>query len=299
MMNFFREIKLFKKYVLLKNTIGGGTVLYAEKIAEAVKHISQKTDVRPEVGLILGSGLGNLADKMEVSTSIPYSDISYWPRSTAPGHHGKLLFGSLAGIPSVIMQGRIHYYEGYTMEEVVLPVRVLGLLGLKTLIVTNASGGINRDIPPGGITVIEDHINCMGSNPLIGQNYDELGPRFPDMSAAYDREYIQKLFIAAAKTGITLHRGVYMAFTGPSFETPAEIRMAERMGADIVGMSTVPEVIAANHMGIRVCGISCVANAAAGISKERLTHSEVLHTMMESSGSFSELIFAFMKELRS
>lgn len=273
-------------------------MLYSEKIAEAIKFISAKIDQKPKRAIILGSGLGSLADSIEDPIVIPYQDIPYWPRSTAPGHAGKLIFGIQEGVPTVIMQGRGHYYEGYTMQEVVFPVRVLGQLGINTLIVTNASGGINTDIPAGGIVAIQDHINFMGTNPLIGENDDETGLRFPDMTEAYDREYIQKLETAAEKENISLNRGTYIAFSGPSFETPAEIRMAEAIGADIVGMSTVPEVIAANHMGIRVCGISCVANAAAGISKNKLTHQEVLDTMKNSSASICRLISAFLREIR-
>ena len=258
-------------------------MLYSEKMSEAIKFLSAKTGQKPERAIILGSGLGSLAESIEDPIVISYQDIPYWPRSTAPGHAGKLIFGTLEGTPTVIMQGRVHYYEGYTMEEVVFPVRVLGELGIKSLIVTNASGGINTDIPPGGIVAIQDHINLMGTNPLIGENDADMGPRFPDMTEAYDREYIQKLEAAAEKENISLNKGTYIAFSGPSFETPAEIRMAEALGADIVGMSTVPEVITANHMGIRVCGISCVANAAAGISKNKLTHQEVLDTMKNSS----------------
>lgn len=272
-------------------------MLYSEKISEAIKFISEIIDQKPKRAIILGSGLGSLAESIECPKVIPYDDIPYWPRSTAPGHAGKLIFGIMEGIPTVIMQGRVHFYEGYTMQEVVFPVRVLGQIGINTLIVTNASGGINTDIPPGGIVVIQDHINFMGTNPLIGENDDELGTRFPDMTEAYDREYIQMLESAAEKENICLNRGTYIAFSGPSFETPAEIRMAEAIGADIVGMSTVPEVITANHMGIRVCGISCVANAAAGISKNKLTHQEVLDTMKNSSASICRLISAFLREI--
>ncbi len=272
-------------------------MLYSEKMSEAIKFLSEKTGQKPERAIILGSGLGSLAESIEDPIVIPYQDIPYWPRSTAPGHAGKLVFGTLEDTPTVIMQGRVHYYEGYTMEEVVFPVRVLGELGIKSLIVTNASGGINTDIPPGGIVAILDHINFMGTNPLIGENNDDMGPRFPDMTEAYDREYIQKLEEAAKKENIRLNKGTYIAFSGPSFETPAEIRMAEALGADIVGMSTVPEVITANHMGIRVCGISCVANAAAGISKNKLTHQEVLDTMKNSSASICRLISAFLREI--
>ncbi len=272
-------------------------MLYSEKIFEAIKFLSAKTGHKPERAIILGSGLGSLAESIEDPIVVPYREIPYWPRSTAPGHAGKLIFGNLEGAATVIMQGRVHYYEGYTMEEVVFPVRVLGRLGIKTLIVTNASGGINTDIPPGGIVAIQDHINFMGTNPLIGENDDEAGPRFPDMTEAYDREYIQKLESAAEKENIKINKGTYIAFSGPSFETPAEIRMAEALGADIVGMSTVPEVITANHIGIRVCGISCVANAAAGISKNKLTHQEVLDTMKKSSDSICRLVSAFLREM--
>ena len=273
-------------------------MLYTEKIVEALKFLTKEVAIKPTLGLILGSGLGSLAESMKDPKIIPYNEIPHWPHSTAPGHAGKLLFGELEGISTVIMQGRVHYYEGYKMEEVIFPVRVLGLFGIKTLIVTNASGGINRDIPPGGIVAIEDHINFMGSNPLIGENDEDLGLRFPDMSEAYDKEYIEKLFTAAKKENIKLNKGIYIAFSGPSFETPAEIRMARVLGADAVGMSTVPEVIAANHMGIRVCGISCVANAAAGISENKLTHKEVLATMEKSSNSICRLISAFLKEIK-
>ena len=273
-------------------------MLYSEKLTEAVKSLSEKISAIPDVAIVLGSGLGSIADSVGSPKVVRYEEIPFWPRSTAPGHAGKLVFGELEGTKVVLMQGRVHYYEGYTMEEVVFPVRVLGLLGVKTLVVTNASGGINESIPAGGIVAIEDHINFMGTNPLIGENDDKSGPRFPDMTEAFDREYIGRLEKAAKKENIDLYRGIYIAFSGPSFETPAEIRMAKTMGADLVGMSTVPEVIAANHMGIRVCGISCVANAAAGISKNKLTHQEVLDTMKGSSESLCRLIFAFLRELR-
>lgn len=273
-------------------------MLYSEKLSEAVRYLSGKIEARPDVAIILGSGLGALADNIETAAVIAYENIPYWPRSTAPGHAGKLIFGDLEGTNVVIMQGRVHYYEGYTMEEVVFPIRVLGRIGIRTLIVTNASGGIDPDIPTGGLVAVEDHINFMGTNPLIGENDDDFGPRFPDMTEAYDREYIRKLERAAEKDNVRLDKGVYIAFSGPSFETPAEIRMAKTLGADLVGMSTVPEVITANHMGIRVCGISCVANAAAGISKNRLSHQEVLDTMKESSASLCRLICAFLREIR-
>lgn len=273
-------------------------MLLSDKVKEAVAYIEKNTASKPDVAVILGSGLGKLAEKVADRHVITYADIPYWPRSTAPGHAGKLVLGNLEGHTVAVMQGRVHYYEGYTMEEVTFPVRVLGSLGIRALIATNASGCINTDIPVGTITVIEDHINYMGTNPLIGENNDEWGPRFPDMTAAYDREFIRDIEKAADSIGVKLAKGVYIAFCGPSFETPAEIRMARVMGADLVGMSTVPEVIAAAHMGIRVCGISCAANYAAGITDKKLSHEEVLDSMNRAADSLCALITAFLKEMR-
>lgn len=270
---------------------------YKEKVDEALLYIDKKIKIKPEFAIILGSGLGRLADSVKNAVIIPYSDIPYWPRSTAPGHAGKLVIGYLEGRPVAIMQGRVHYYEGYTMEEISYPIRVLGKLGIKALIATNASGGIKADILPGTIVGISDHINFMGDNPLIGENDDEIGTRFPDMSQTYDREFLNVLQKSAEKEGIVFEKGVYIGFSGPSFETPAEIVMSRILGADIVGMSTVPEVITANHMGIRVCGISCVANYAAGMSDNKLTHHEVLQTMNKSSDSICRLICTFLKDI--
>jgi purine-nucleoside phosphorylase len=268
-----------------------------EKIEEAVEAIKAALQPQPEVAIVLGSGLGALAEKLEKPQSIDYSEIPYWPRSTTPGHVGKLVAGELSGVPVIIMQGRVHYYEGYTMEEVTFPVRALKLLGVESLVLTNASGGINPEVDPGTLIAIEDHINFMGVNPLVGENIGSFGPRFPDMTKAYDKEYLEKLVMVAEREQIPLERGTYIAFSGPSFETPAEIKMARIMGADAVGMSTVPEVIVANHMGMRVCGISCVANFAAGITNQRLTHEEVLATMNAAADSVCTLISNFLKEL--
>lgn len=272
-------------------------MLLSEKIQQAAEYVKNKISVEPEIAIILGSGLGALAESVENAEIINYGDIPFWPRSTVVGHAGRLVAGSLSGKRVIIMQGRVHYYEGYRMEEVVFPVRVLRLLGAKSLIVTNASGGIDTEIPPGTLYAVTDHINYMGSNPLIGENMEDLGPRFPDMTHAYDEEYIEKLGKAAERESVRLERGVYMAFSGPSFETPAEIRMARALGADMAGMSTVPEVIIANHMGMRVCGISCVANYAAGITNEKLTHAEVLEAIASASDSVIRLIRSFLKEL--
>ena len=267
-----------------------------DKVDEALRYIEKRSALRPKAAIVLGSGLGRVAEQLERPEIIPYEEIPYWPRSTAP--EGKLLLGSLRGTPVAAMQGRAHYYEGYTMPEVTFPVRVLGQLGIEALVVTNASGAVNTDIRPGSIVAIEDHINFMGTNPLIGVNNDDWGVRFPDMTEAYDREFLRVLEQAASKEGIELRRGVYIAFSGPSFETPAEVCMARMLGADIVGMSTVPEVIAANHMGIRVLGVSCAANYGAGITSEKLTHQEVLETMSKAGETVARLIEAFIEEVR-
>lgn len=268
-----------------------------DKIEMAANHLQKHIGVKPQVAIVLGSGLGALADAVEQPQTVAYADIPYWPRSTVAGHAGRLVAGRLCGKDVVIMQGRVHFYEGYTMEEVVFPTRVLRKLGAEDLVVTNASGGIDTSVPPGTLYAITDHINFMGTNPLIGANLDQLGVRFPDMTHAYDPDYVKKLLSAAAKEKIRLEQGVYMGFSGPSFETPAEIRMARVLGADLAGMSTVPEVIAANQMGMRVCGVSCVANYAAGITDEKLTHAEVLDAISQASDSVIRLLKSFLEEL--
>lgn len=273
--------------------------MLTDKVAMAREYIKKKIPCKPHVGLVLGSGLGSLADKLSDTTIIPYSDIPYWPRTTAVGHMGRLIAGRFdnSSTDVIIMQGRVHYYEGYTMSEVTFPVRVIAELGIKSIVLTNASGAVNPDIAPGTIVAIEDHINFMGINPLIGPNNDEWGLRFPDMTKAYDKEYISLLETIAAEKAITLRKGVYIAFSGPSFETPAEVRMARMLGADIVGMSTVPEAIVANHMGLRVCGLSCAANPAAGITGNILTHQEVLETMSRTVGTLSVLLETFVRKM--
>lgn len=267
-----------------------------DKVDEAVKYLEKRMTVRPRAALVLGSGLGSVAEHVEGAQAIPYEEIPNWPRSTAPGHAGRLVVGTLHGTPVAVMQGRVHFYEGYSMAEVTFPARVLALLGAKMLVVTNASGSINKDILPGSIVAIEDHLNLMGTNPLIGTNNDDWGPRFPDMTEAYDRQLLAVLERAAAREGIALKRGIYAAFSGPSFETPAEVRMAQKLGADIVGMSTVPEVIIANHMGVRVVGISCAANYGAGMSPTKLSHREVLEATAKCGESLARLVEAFLAE---
>lgn len=270
---------------------------YIDKVNEALTFVKSKAASAPEAAIVLGSGLGGLADKIERPQVISYADIPYWPRSTAPGHAGKLLIGELAGRRVAAMQGRVHYYEGYTMQEVTFPARVLGLWGVKSFIATNASGAVNTSLTAGTIVALEDHINLMGSNPLIGLNYDEWGVRFPDMTHPYDLDFIRTLENIAQIKKIPFARGVYAAMSGPSFETPAEIRMLRTLGADVVGMSTVPEVIVANHMGMRVCGLSCVANAAAGITGSKLSHQEVLDVMGKTSDSLCLLVESFLREM--
>jgi purine-nucleoside phosphorylase len=245
-------------------------------LGEAVRFVQSKTPLRPAIGLVLGSGLGAFARSLEKATAIPYGEIPHFPTSTAIGHSGELVVGHCQGVPVAVMSGRAHYYEGYTLQQVVFPVRVLGRMGVKILILTNAAGSVNVAYKPGELMVISDHINFMGGNPMIGPNEDQLGLRFFDMSEAYDPQLREIAEKACWKAGVTVRKGVYIAFTGPSYETPAEIKMSRAMGADAVGMSTVPEVIAARHMGVRVLGISCITNMAAGVIKKPLDHREVL-----------------------
>ena len=263
--------------------------MYSE-IKESVDSIRSRCRRQPVLGLILGSGLGAFAESFRDCTIIPYGSLPHFHSSTVPGHSGSLVIGNVEGIPTVALQGRVHLYEGYTAAEIVFPVRVLGSLGIRRLIVTNAAGGINTGFRPGDLMMITDHINLMGANPLVGQNLDELGPRFPDMSEAYDSGMRAIALEVARGKGIPLREGVYVGLLGPSYETPAEIRMCRILGADAVGMSTVPEVIVANHMGIRVIGISCITNMAAGILPQKLTHKEVIDTTERVAETFRSLL---------
>lgn len=273
---------------------------YTDKVKEAKRYLAAATGRLPEHLLVLGSGLSKVAEIMDAETIINYTAIPYWPKSTAPGHLGRLLFGKLAGKEVVIMQGRIHGYEGYDIKEVTFPVRVLGSMGIKSVLFTNASGGIpsaEKDIKPGSIIAVTDHINFMGTNPLRGENNPEWGDRFPDMTFTYDKAYINLLSRVASKLEIPLINGVYMAMQGPSYETPAEIRMARILGADVVGMSTVPEVIVARHMGMRIAVLSCVSNYAAGVKNEKLTEEEVLETIGGNADKIGRLITGFFEAL--
>ncbi|HON33931.1 MAG: purine-nucleoside phosphorylase [Thermovirgaceae bacterium] len=272
---------------------------YREEVARAAKLIQDRIRAVPKVAIVLGSGLGSLADSLEDALTIPIAGIDRWPVSTAPGHAGRLVSGRLGDVPVLVMQGRVHYYEGYSPEEVAFPVRVLGEMGVPFYFATNASGGVSHELSPGDLVVLRDHINLQGFNPLRGRNEDDWGPRFPDMTFTYDRELIAIAEEAASSIGVRLKRGVYAAFPGPSFETPAEIRMVRALGADLVGMSTVPEVIVARHMGMRVCVISCVANYAAGMKEAVLTHEQVMKEMGKAAGRLSRLVKSMVAILGS
>lgn len=267
------------------------------KLQGCLKSVREKTDFKPEVALVLGSGLGGYADEIEVVDTIEYKDIEGFPVSTVSGHKGRFVFGYVNGVPVVIMQGRVHYYEGYPMTDVVLPARLMGLMGAKILFLTNASGGINKDFHAGDFMLIRDHISSFVPSPLIGANIEELGPRFPDMSDVYRRELRDVIKETADKEGIALQEGVYMQLTGPAYESPAEVMMCRTLGADAVGMSTACEAVAANHMGLKVCGISCITNMACGITKEPLSHAEVQETADRVAPLFKRLITACITEL--
>lgn len=251
----------------------------------------------PEIAIVLGSGLGAFADTLDSPVSIPYAEIPGWPASTAVGHAGKLVAGTIGGINAAVLSGRAHYYEGHPPEHVVFAVRALGRLGVRTMIFTNAAGGINLRYGQGALVLISDHINLQGFNPLIGPNDDALGPRFPDMSDAYSADLRAIAKTTAVELGVTLDEGVYAALAGPNYETPAEIRYLRTIGADLVGMSTVPEVIVANHMGIRCLAISCVTNMAAGILPQKINHEEVLETGRRVRETFTRLLTALVPKL--
>ena len=264
---------------------------------EAAAFLRNKTKLRPKIALVLGSGLGSFADQLTGAVKIPYHDIPHFPRPTAEGHAGQLVIGTMGHAPVVCMQGRVHLYEGYTTQEVTFPVRVFGRLGIKALVLTNAAGGVNESYTQGCLVVLKDHINLQGSNPLIGVNEDRFGPRFLDLTQAYFRPYRQMALEAGKKLGIEMFEGVYAALFGPAYETPAEIRMLRTLGADVVGMSTVAEVIAARHMNMRVLAISCVTNMAAGMLDQPLSHAEVLATGERVKGKFIQLLETIMPQV--
>lgn len=261
-----------------------------DKLCKCVDAVKSKVTFQPEVALVLGSGLGDYAKEMDVRETVEYSEIEGFPVSTVVGHQGRFLFGYVKGVPVVAMQGRVHYYEGYPITDVVLPVRLMGMLGAKTVILTNAAGGVNFNFQPGDLMMITDHITTAIPSPLIGANLEELGPRFPDMSEVYSKKLRNIIRQAAQNEKIILQQGVYVQLTGPAYETPAEIRMVRSWGGDVVGMSTACEAMAARHMGLQVCGISCITNMAAGMSMQPLDHKEVQETANRVADEFKRLV---------
>lgn len=269
---------------------------YLDSIGSAAVYLKSKGIKHPAVGLILGSGLGELADEAEDSIVIPYEDIPGFPVSTVEGHAGRLVYGTLGGKKVLAMQGRFHYYEGYSLESVTFPVRVMKALGVETLVVTNAAGGVNSTFNPGDLMIISDHINFTGVNPLMGKNESTLGPRFTDMTEPYDKEYQKLIRECAEAQGLSVKEGVYFGLSGPTYETPAEIRMIRTLGGDAVGMSTVPEVIVAKHAGLRVAGISCITNYAAGM-QANLDHAEVVEVTTRVKESFKSLVKSLIEKV--
>jgi len=268
-----------------------------ESINQSVEFVESKIDFKPDIALILGSGLGVLAEEISDKKVLKYEDIPNFPVSTVEGHAGQFVFGNLEGKKVVAMQGRFHYYEGYSMQEIALPIRVMYKMGAKNLIVTNAAGGINRNFKPGNFMIIQDHINLMGDNPLKGENIEEFGPRFPDMSEVYNKELRELAEKTALENKINTVKGVYCALSGPNYETPAEIRYLRSSGGDAIGMSTVPETITANHMGMEILGISCITNMAAGVLPKPLDHKEVMEIAEKVKPKFSKLIRGILKEM--
>lgn len=261
-----------------------------EKLLRCYDSVKEKITFEPKVALVLGSGLGDYADSIRVEAELPYGEIEGFPVSTVPGHDGKFIFGYVGEVPVVCMKGRVHYYEGYPISDVVLPTRLMYLMGARILFLTNASGGVNPDYKAGDLMLMTDHIACFVPNPLMGENAPELGVRFPDMSEIYDKDLRQIIKECAQKENIPLQEGVYLQLTGPSYESPAEVRMLKTLGADAVGMSTAVEAIAANHLGMKICGISCVCNPAAGLSPQPLTHEEVQEAANKTAPLFKKLV---------
>ena len=270
-----------------------------ERAEHAARFLRSRSDVEVRTALVLGSGLGAFADQLEDAEAVPYGEIPGFARPTVEGHAGRLVLGHVGGTGVAVMQGRFHFYEGYTLEEVTFPIRVLGLLGAKSLVLTNAAGGLNNSYEQGALVLISDHLNLMGTNPLLGRNDSRFGPRFPDMTEVYDREYQEAAISEAREMGLELRRGTYAALTGPSYETPAEIRMLRLLGADAVGMSTVPEALVARHMGLRVLGLSCITNMAAGVLDKPINHEEVIETGERVRETFAELLRRVIPKLQA
>jgi purine-nucleoside phosphorylase len=271
--------------------------LMTQKLKESVQFLKSRCSNKPKVGVILGSGLGSFVNQVKVDCSIPYSQIPNFLPTTVVGHQGNLIFGKVGNNDIVVLQGRNHFYEGHSMETVVFPVRTLALLGVEILVLTNSAGGTGDGMQAGDFMIIDDHLNLVGTNPLIGPNIKEFGPRFPDMSEAYDHKLSNKLAEVMTSKGVRFHRGVYAGLSGPTYETPAEVRYLKMIGASAVGMSTVSECIAANHMGLRVAAMSCISNLAAGIAKHKLTHDEVTETGKRVEAQFCSVLKSFVESI--
>lgn len=266
------------------------TLSISETLQQAVAVVRERISMQPRVGLVLGSGLGDVAGAMTDAVALPYAQIPHFQQPQVAGHAGQMLIGQWAGVPVAVLRGRFHFYEGHSMADTVFPVRVLCALGVEVVLLTNAAGGVNPQFRAGDLMAISDHLNLTGDNPLRGPNDDALGPRFPDMTQAYDAACLQILQDAASETGIALHSGVYAGLSGPTYETPAEVRMLRTLGADAVGMSTVAECIAARHMGVRVAGLSCITNLAAGLSPHPLSHQEVMDASRDNAAKLTRLL---------
>lgn len=265
-----------------------------EKLQQSVDFIKSHGNFKPRVGLVLGSGLGAFVKEIKVEKSFSFNEIPHFAPTTVEGHKGNLIFGEVCGTQVVVLQGRVHFYEGHGMDTVIHPIRVMAMLGIESVLITNSAGGLDPKMVPGDFCVIEDHINLMGTNPLMGPNFKELGPRFPDMTEAYDKGLTEKLKAALTKNKINFFTGIYTGVTGPTYETPAEVRFLQLMGGKAVGMSTVPEVLAANHMGLRIAAISCITNKAAGLSGQKLSHQEVTDTAKRVELDFATFIKDFI-----
>lgn len=270
-----------------------------KQVEESVSYIRNRSQLKPRIGVILGSGLSAFAKRVTVESKFSFAELPHFVPPAVEGHSGQLILGHVEDVPVVILQGRIHYYEGHTMTQVVFPVRVAAMLGIELLVVTNAAGGLEHTMQPGDFMLLTDHINLMGDNPLKGPNLQDLGPRFPDMTEAYDRSLIELMEKAMETVGVRFSKGVYCGVSGPTYETPSEVRYLQIIGGQAVGMSTVPEVIAANHLGLRVCGISCIANLASGMSRNKLTHDEVQETAAKVENSFCEFLTLFIRSCSS
>ncbi|HIS06548.1 MAG TPA: purine-nucleoside phosphorylase [Candidatus Choladocola avistercoris] len=268
-----------------------------EKLMRCYKTVKEKVDFQPKVALVLGSGLGDYADRMKIEAELDYHDIDGFPVSTIPGHKGRFVFGHVGEVPVVVMQGRVHYYEGYSIQDVVLPVRLMRMMGAEVLFLTNAAGGVNYDFHAGDLMMITDQISSFVPSPLIGPNMEELGVRFPDMSDVYDKELQNVIRATAKELNIPLQEGVYLQLTGPAYESPAEVRMCRILGADAVGMSTACEAVAANHMKMKICGISCISNLACGMTDQPLDHKEVQEAADRVAPLFRKLVTRSIQEI--